>query len=229
MTCCQSNVTCTNSSSSSSNSNSSNADKQTCCGAQMDASIERIKSDGGCCQSANVSCSRKDTAEPQKIVWREHHDASDIGNLAFLETMFTELGFEDGRREGQRTGGIEGRAMGQDMAFELGREVGFMRGSLAAWKQLRGNSNGGKKEAGRGTRHVAEMEALLDAFPMRNRAIIDDLEQDVSNESQQQQQPDEQMNKLRTKFKVVAATCGSKIKYPAHVSEEIDVSSQLMY
>ncbi|CAJ0869507.1 11590_t:CDS:2 [Entrophospora sp. SA101] len=57
----------------------------------------------------------------------------DFDDLVNLETMFIEIGKEDGIKAGFNSGKLEGYVLGCEKGFEISQEIGFYNGVTEIW------------------------------------------------------------------------------------------------
>ncbi|KAJ3215043.1 hypothetical protein HDU67_000932 [Dinochytrium kinnereticum] len=112
-------------------------------------------------------------------------------NLLHLETMFEELGREDGIRDGKTIGVAEGKGLGLVRGFDVGREVGFYLGACEMWIDILKTKP--DRHPQRAMKMLEAIVAQAHAFPMSN-----DHEADMEGE----------LTKMRAKFKAATTVLG---------------------
>ncbi|RKO94078.1 hypothetical protein BDK51DRAFT_51308 [Blyttiomyces helicus] len=94
-------------------------------------------------------------------------EPGNMDHLLHLETMFEELGREDGLRDGAVVGQVEGRVAGVERGYLMAKEAGFYLGVAEMWLQAAERKDGGVVPA----RAVKSLQTLLTharAYPTTN-------------------------------------------------------------
>ncbi|CAJ0645700.1 13840_t:CDS:2 [Entrophospora sp. SA101] len=119
-------------------------------------------------------------------------------DLVNLETMFIEIGKEDGIKAGFNSGKLEGYVLGCEKGFEISQEIGFYNGVTEIWlKFIVGLDDSSNLLPNvNNKRIIKELESLrelISTFPIENQQNIEFLDL---------------LNKIRSKFKVCASLLG---------------------
>ncbi|CAJ0918397.1 19812_t:CDS:2 [Entrophospora sp. SA101] len=122
----------------------------------------------------------------------------DFDDLVNLETMFIEIGKEDGIKAGFNSGKLEGYVLGCEKGFEISQEIGFYNGVTEIWlKFIVGLDDSSNLLPNvNNKRIIKELESLrelISTFPIENQQNIEFLDL---------------LNKIRSKFKVCASLLG---------------------
>ncbi|KAI9197398.1 uncharacterized protein BJ171DRAFT_223588 [Polychytrium aggregatum] len=115
-----------------------------------------------------------------------------VEDLVHLETMFHELGREDGLRDGRRAGLNEGRNLGLARSFEMGKEIGFFLGFARIWLLIAPRIDADKLNH-RVIKHLEQLRDMAEAFPKENIKDAAMLET---------------LDRMRGKFKTIVSLLG---------------------
>ncbi|CAJ0753095.1 18881_t:CDS:2, partial [Entrophospora sp. SA101] len=72
-------------------------------------------------------------AHNNKNIYIKFNMELDFDDLVNLETMFIEIGKEDGIKAGFNSGKLEGYVLGCEKGFEISQEIGFYNGVTEIW------------------------------------------------------------------------------------------------
>ncbi|KAJ3162451.1 Enolase-phosphatase E1 [Geranomyces michiganensis] len=131
-------------------------------------------------------CSTADAPHPQRF---------QLDNLIHLETMFEELGREDGLRDGVHAGRVEGLVAGTEAGFLMGQEAGFYAGAAASW--LMASDQGIITLSDRAIKALKVVTTQAAEFPTINHKEGEGADPTVA------------LDRLRGKFKVGQSALGS--------------------
>ncbi|KAJ3157734.1 Enolase-phosphatase E1 [Geranomyces variabilis] len=117
-----------------------------------------------------------------------------LDNLIHLETMFEELGREDGLRDGVQAGRVEGLVAGTEAGFAMGQEAGFYAGAAASW--LMASEQGLIRLSDRAIKALKAVTTQAAEFPTINHKEGEGADPTVA------------LDRLRGKFKVAQSALG---------------------
>ncbi|KAJ3180090.1 Enolase-phosphatase E1 [Geranomyces variabilis] len=117
-----------------------------------------------------------------------------LDNLIHLETMFEELGREDGLRDGVQAGRVEGLVAGTEAGFAMGQEAGFYAGAAASW--LMASDQGLITLPDRAIKALKAVTTQAAEFPT------------INNKEGEGADPTVALDRLRGKFKVAQSALG---------------------
>ncbi|KAI9098787.1 HAD-like domain-containing protein [Phlyctochytrium arcticum] len=143
--------------------------------------------------------SRPDVFAAQKP---ENSAGFKLEDLIHLETMFEELGREDGLRDGSAVGLTEGKMAGTQRGLAMGKEAGFYEG--VAEMYLACHKDGKLKLSERSVKALQQLQTLAHEFPLYNPS-----DESVSSEVAD---PTTALDRLRGKFKVSMSSLGDIAK-----------------
>ncbi|KAJ3037235.1 hypothetical protein HDV00_001867 [Rhizophlyctis rosea] len=136
--------------------------------------------------------------------------AADIENLVHLETMFEELGREDGIRDGFHSGAVQGRVSGVERGFQLAREAGFYGGVAMLW--LLAAKRGMVALSARSSKNLQSLQSQSTSFPLQNS-------------TNPEADPTVALDQLRARYKLTSASMGTAMTaqhyVPPAAAEEI--------
>ncbi|KND01422.1 2,3-diketo-5-methylthio-1-phosphopentane phosphatase [Spizellomyces punctatus DAOM BR117] len=118
-----------------------------------------------------------------------------LDDLIHLETMFEELGREDGLRDGIHAGHTEGRVAGTERGFEMAREAGFYFGAAKMWAEAA--QKGFVETSDRGMKAVQLLRAQAQDFPLEN------------THDSEGPDPVTSLDRIRGRFKVASSAFGT--------------------
>ncbi|KAJ3020800.1 Enolase-phosphatase E1 [Thoreauomyces humboldtii] len=118
-----------------------------------------------------------------------------LDDLIHLETMFEELGREDGLRDGVHAGHTEGRVAGTEAGFAMGEEAGFYAGVAETW--LKAAEKGLITPSERAIKALQALRAHAREFPTINHT-----------EASDGPDPTVALDRLRGRFKVTVSALG---------------------
>ncbi|CAG8541599.1 23684_t:CDS:2 [Cetraspora pellucida] len=121
----------------------------------------------------------------------------DLDDLVNLETMFVEIGREDGLKNGIKAGALEGRLLGCEKGYEILNEIGFYDGVAEMWLKIleKGlNIHNVKKPTNeRLIKQLTSLRELISTFPIENQQNVEFLDL---------------LSKVRSKYKVCTSLLG---------------------
>ncbi|CAG8671067.1 11495_t:CDS:2 [Gigaspora rosea] len=140
----------------------------------------------------------------------------DLDDLVNLETIFIEIGREDGVKNGIKSGALEGQVLGCEKGYELLNEIGFYDGVTEMWLKIleKGlNIQNAKKPINeRLIKQLTSLRELISTYPIENQQNVEFLDL---------------LNKIRSKYKVCTSLLGvansQKFK---KISSELSVGDQ---
>ncbi|KAJ3186942.1 Enolase-phosphatase E1 [Gaertneriomyces sp. JEL0708] len=131
--------------------------------------------------------------------------AFNMDDLIHLETMFEELGHEDGLRDGIQSGHLEGRLAGVEHGFNLALEAGYYSGLAESW--LKAADKGLIALSDRQRKSLTALQSIAASFPMSNMYTESDSgdAEDIGGDGND---PMAMLQRARARFKVVRSAMG---------------------
>ncbi|RIA96520.1 hypothetical protein C1645_754952 [Glomus cerebriforme] len=119
-----------------------------------------------------------------------------LDDLVNLESMFIEIGREDGLRDGVNSGKLEGYILGCEKGYEISQEIGFYNGVAEMWLKLIVDKGWNMPKKSMNERIMKELISLkekISLFPKENQQNIEFIEL---------------LDKIRSKYKVCTSLLG---------------------
>ncbi|CAG8467838.1 DUF1715-domain-containing protein [Rhizophagus irregularis] len=138
----------------------------------------------------------------------------DLDDLVNLESMFIEIGKEDGVKDGVKSGKLEGFILGCEKGYEISQEIGFYNGVAEMWLKIivdKGWNTPKKSINERIVKQFISLREMISLFPRENQQNIEFVEL---------------LDKIRSKYKVCTSLLGvvnsQKFKKATTSTEEND-------
>ncbi|CAB4385890.1 unnamed protein product [Rhizophagus irregularis] len=103
----------------------------------------------------------------------------DLDDLVNLESMFIEIGKEDGVKDGVKSGKLEGFILGCEKGYEISQEIGFYNGVAEMWLKIivdKGWNTPKKSINERIVKQFISLREMISLFPRENQQNIEFVE-----------------------------------------------------